>query len=83
LLLNFFKQVDLVECTDKFLEQARNNVLKKEVEAGRVNEFFHVGLEIFSPEPQRYDLIWCQWVLNHLTDGNYRCVFITWLLNGR
>jgi hypothetical protein len=26
------------------------------------------GLQDFSPEPKTYDLIWCQWVLGHLTD---------------
>ncbi|RKP22271.1 alpha-N-methyltransferase NTM1, partial [Syncephalis pseudoplumigaleata] len=79
LLLNFFDRVDLVECTGKFLEQARDDVLKQEVETGRVDRLFHTGLEAFSPEAQRYDLVWCQWVLNYLTDDDLvlflkRCV---------
>ena len=26
-------------------------------------------LQDFTPEEGKYDLIWCQWVLGHLTDG--------------
>ena len=28
-------------------------------------------LQDFKPEPGRYSIIWCQWVLGHLTDGEY------------
>ena len=28
-----------------------------------------ISLQEFDPEPGRYDIIWCQWVLGHLTDG--------------
>jgi len=27
--------------------------------------------QTFTPEAGRYDVIWCQWVLAHLTDGQY------------
>ena len=26
-------------------------------------------MQDFTPEEGKYDLIWCQWVLGHLTDG--------------
>lgn len=29
------------------------------------------GLQDFSPEPKTYDVIWCQWVLGHLTDEDF------------
>ena len=31
----------------------------------------HHLLQDFKPEPGRYSIIWCQWVLGHLTDGEY------------
>ena len=37
--------------------------------AARVGSYFATGLQDFVPEEGRYDLIWCQWVLSHLTDG--------------
>lgn len=38
----------------------------------RVGSFFAEGLQDFVPEEGRYDIIWCQWVLSHLTDGELR-----------
>lgn len=38
----------------------------------RVGSFFAKGLQDFVPEEGRYDIIWCQWVLSHLTDGEPR-----------
>ncbi|RKP07881.1 alpha-N-methyltransferase NTM1 [Thamnocephalis sphaerospora] len=69
-LLQLFDQVDLVECTEKFLTQARTEVLRDEVAADRVGRFICTGLEQFEPEAGRYNLIWCQWVLGHLTDDD-------------
>ena len=31
--------------------------------------FYAVGLQDFVPEKSKYDVIWCQWVLPHLTDS--------------
>lgn len=64
-----FEKVDLVEQTTSFCEQAKNDYLKKEVEEGRIGQVLNVGLQDFTPEEGKYDLIWCQWVLGHLTDG--------------
>ena len=35
----------------------------------KVGQYFAVGLQDFAPKEGYYDLIWCQWVLSHLTDG--------------
>ena len=64
-LLMDFGQVDLVEPISKFLDQARSDP-----ELTRVGEFIEKGLEEFEPEVGRYDVIWCQWVLSHLTDDD-------------
>ncbi|XP_022914219.2 N-terminal Xaa-Pro-Lys N-methyltransferase 1 [Onthophagus taurus] len=66
LLSNIFDKVDLVEQNSNFLDQAKEylgpTVLSK------IGEFNPCGLQNFSPEPNRYDIIWCQWVLGHLTE---------------
>ena len=66
LLLKHFANVDLVEQTSKFLDEAASEFLNLGLDS-RVN-FIPIGLQDFSPEHNRYDLIWCQWVLSHLTD---------------
>ena len=58
--------MDLVEQSKEFLETAENQYL--EGLAKRVQRFIPKGLEEFVPEQERYDLIWCQWVLGHLSD---------------
>ena len=68
LLLNLFKTVDMVELNQKFLDQAPE-FLGTEL-ASRVERRICCGLQDFQPEPQRYDVIWCQWVLGHLTDDD-------------
>lgn len=69
-LLNVpFKKVDAVEQSARFVEQALNNYLLKEIREKRVGEVICKGLQNFTPEEGKYDLIWCQWVLGHLTDG--------------
>ncbi|CAG8603470.1 2504_t:CDS:2 [Paraglomus brasilianum] len=67
-LLKHFNKVDLVEYTPKFIEQAEESYLAKEKQEGRVGRFICEGLQTFTPEEGKYDLIWCQWVLSHLTD---------------
>ncbi|KAJ1824981.1 hypothetical protein LPJ56_002766 [Coemansia sp. RSA 2599] len=63
-----FDKVDLVEQNSMFLETAASSYLKEEKEAGKVGGMFPVGLQQFTPVNGRYDVIWCQWVLSHLTD---------------
>ncbi|XP_045204801.1 N-terminal Xaa-Pro-Lys N-methyltransferase 1-like [Mercenaria mercenaria] len=65
LLLPLFRTVDMVEMEQKFLDTAKTFV---GAEVGRVEKFICSSLQDFTPEPSRYDLIWSQWVLCHLTE---------------
>jgi len=70
LLLRFFTHVDLVDSNLRFLLFAQKALLSEHVASGQVERFIHTGLQDFSPEHDRYDVIWCQWVLSHLTDDD-------------
>jgi protein N-terminal methyltransferase len=64
LLLSISETVDIVEPIAKFSDNLKGK-------AG-VGEIFNVGLEDWSPsdsEHSKYDLIWNQWCLGHLTDA--------------
>ena len=67
LLLNIAEEVDVVEPVKKFtdvLAQAKTGP-----EQGKIGQLYNVGLESWSPPPDRkYDLVWNQWCLGHLTD---------------
>ncbi|KAJ3071595.1 hypothetical protein HDU98_005097 [Podochytrium sp. JEL0797] len=75
-LLKVFKKVDLVEQNPKFLDEAKTEYLKDEVAAERVGAFFPLGLQDFNPEQGKYDLIWSQWVLGHLTEDDLLAFFL-------
>lgn len=66
LLAPIFNTVDLVEQNLTFLQRARG-YLGPEI-CQKVENFYNVGLQEFLPDASRYDVIWCQWVLGHLTD---------------
>ena len=63
-LLNVCDRVDLVEQNEEFLNKARVTLTGKDC------GFIAQGLQNFTPETHRYDLVWCQWVLGHLTDSD-------------
>ncbi|XP_069578064.1 N-terminal Xaa-Pro-Lys N-methyltransferase 1 isoform X2 [Brachyistius frenatus] len=67
LLLPLFRTVDLVDVTQEFLDKAKAYL---EEEGGRVGNYFCRGLQDFVPESGRYDVIWIQWVIGHLTDDH-------------
>ncbi|KAK2580985.1 hypothetical protein KPH14_006045 [Odynerus spinipes] len=67
LLIKHFKRVDLVEQNPKFLETAKTYL---NTCISRIGEFYPTGLQNFCPTPQKYDVIWCQWVLGHLRDDD-------------
>lgn len=67
LLLPLFKTVDLVDVTQEFLDKAKPYLGE---EAQRVGNYFCSGLQDFKPEGGRYDVIWIQWVIGHLTDDH-------------
>lgn len=66
LLIKHFDKVDLVEQNSKFIEAAKK-FLNCE---NHVGDFFVCGLQSFTPKHNFYDVIWCQWVLGHLTDNH-------------
>ncbi|KAJ2745519.1 hypothetical protein GGI20_002123 [Coemansia sp. BCRC 34301] len=68
LLLPLFDRVDLVEQNPDFLLEARSSYLKHD--ELRIPDMFSIGLQSFAPPVGRYDMIWCQWVLSHLTDDD-------------
>lgn len=68
LLLPMFKTVDMVEQNTEFLSAAKTYLGNQ---SDRVGNLFGVGLQEFDPEAGRYDAIWCQWVLGHLTDEDF------------
>jgi len=75
LLTKHFERVDLVEQDKHFLEKATEYLAGND----RVGQLFCAGLQNFDFLPATYDVIWCQWVLGHLTDDHLveffvRCV---------
>ncbi|XP_035040334.1 N-terminal Xaa-Pro-Lys N-methyltransferase 1 [Hippoglossus stenolepis] len=67
LLLPLFHTVDLVDVTQEFLDKAKTYL---EEDSKRVGNYFCSGLQDFVPESGRYDVIWIQWVIGHLTDDH-------------
>lgn len=57
--------VDVVEPVEGFARVIREGELKA---SGKVGEVNVVGLESWMPMAKRYNLIWNQWCLGHLTD---------------
>ncbi|XP_033122039.1 N-terminal Xaa-Pro-Lys N-methyltransferase 1-like isoform X2 [Anneissia japonica] len=67
LLLPLFQSVDLLEQEKAFLDEAKTYLADK---AERIGDYINKGLQDFMPPPKMYDLIWCQWVLGHLSDDH-------------
>ncbi|EAS30123.3 N-terminal protein methyltransferase [Coccidioides immitis RS] len=57
--------VDVVEPVEKFAKVIRDGKLKQE---GKIGDIYVVGLQDWVPT-KKYDLIWNQWCLLHLTDA--------------
>ncbi|KAI8974730.1 alpha-N-methyltransferase NTM1 [Pilobolus umbonatus] len=70
-----FQQVDLVEQSPVFVKEATQSYLKQEIVSGQVGQVLCMGLQDFVPKENTYDLIWCQWVLGHLTDDHFVSFF--------
>ncbi|XP_018420215.1 PREDICTED: alpha N-terminal protein methyltransferase 1B [Nanorana parkeri] len=64
-LLPVFNNIELVDMTEPFLEEAQNYL---EEEADKVETLYCYCLQDFIPTPKKYDVIWMQWVSGHLTD---------------
>ncbi|KAG0368268.1 AdoMet dependent proline di-methyltransferase-domain-containing protein [Gamsiella multidivaricata] len=78
-LIKAFDHVDLVENSALFVKQAKEEYLKSEIESGKVGEVRCSGLQNVMFEgtdwERRFDVIWCQWVLGHLTDDDLVAFF--------
>jgi protein N-terminal methyltransferase len=62
LLLPLFDTVDMVEQSDKFVDEA-----KRLIKSSKMGCFYCSGLQDFTFTHQ-YDVIWIQWVIGHLHD---------------
>ena len=69
LLLTKCKKVDLLEPSTQLLEEARGR-LKSCRLLGSARHFLERSLQDVGELPDRYDLIWVQWVLLYLTDSD-------------
>lgn len=65
LLIRHFDTVDLLDFNESFLNEAKRLLIKET----KIGHFFPTSLQEFNPSEQ-YDVIWCQWVLSHLTDDD-------------
>ena len=69
LLLNLSHKVDIVEPVPKFTEALLPSNFTPSETQGSVAQIYNIGLESWIPEShKRYDVIWIQWCLGHLTD---------------
>ncbi|XP_031572380.1 N-terminal Xaa-Pro-Lys N-methyltransferase 1-B-like [Actinia tenebrosa] len=68
LLIPLFDKVDMLEQNKDFLDHCDEYMgdLRSKIE-----NLYPIGLQEFDPEPGRYDVIWCQWVMGHLTDDDF------------
>lgn len=78
LLIRYFHEVDLLEPVSHFLETARQNLAPKNLmvtDEHKATNFFCVPLQEFTPEAERYDVIWIQWCIGHLSDDDFVLFF--------
>ncbi|KAK6150169.1 hypothetical protein DH2020_017694 [Rehmannia glutinosa] len=78
LLIRYFNEVDLLEPVSHFLETARRNLAPENLmvtEEYKAVNFFCVPLQDFTPEAGRYDMIWVQWCIGHLSDDDFVSFF--------
>lgn len=62
--------IDIVEPVKKFTDELQADTCKDLVEKGRIGAIYNAGLEGWtSMASYKYDLIWNQWCLGHLTDA--------------
>lgn len=71
LLIPLYQTVDVVEQDTKFASTIKEYV----ADAAKLGTVFNMGLQQFTPAAQKYDLIWSQWVLGHLTDDDLVAFF--------
>ncbi|KAG9136572.1 hypothetical protein Leryth_014403 [Lithospermum erythrorhizon] len=78
LLIRYFNEVDLLEPVSHFLDAARVNLNPENLAVSdnhKAGNFYCVPLQDFTPEPERYDIIWIQWCIGHLADDDLLSFF--------
>ncbi|KAJ9140904.1 hypothetical protein P3X46_031496 [Hevea brasiliensis] len=78
LLLRYFNEVDLLEPVSHFLDVARESLVYENHMASdthKATNFFCTPLQEFTPAAGRYDVIWVQWCIGHLTDDDFVSFF--------
>ncbi|XP_042025711.1 alpha N-terminal protein methyltransferase 1-like [Salvia splendens] len=78
LLIRYFNEVDLLEPVSHFLDTARKNLAPENLmvtDDHKAVNFFCVPLQEFTPEAERYDIIWIQWCIGHLSDDDLMSFF--------
>lgn len=70
-LIPEYDQVDAVEQDKKFADKIYEFVGK----SPKLGQVFNQGLQEFTPDEGKYDLIWTQWVLGHLTNDDLIAFF--------
>ncbi len=71
LLIPIFNTVDIVEQDQHFA----NSVKEYVGNSSKLGTIYNQGLQEFHPKPMRYDVIWSQWVLGHLTNDDFVSFF--------
>ncbi|ORZ30087.1 alpha-N-methyltransferase NTM1 [Catenaria anguillulae PL171] len=74
-LSHLFSPIDLVEQDHHFINTAKTDPA---LNSGLVSRFIHCGLQSFNPEEHNISytgIVWCQWVLGHLTDDDLVAFF--------
>ncbi|CAN4105452.1 unnamed protein product [Withania somnifera] len=78
LLIRYFNEVDLLEPVSHFLESARVNLATENLMVSGLHKaanFYCVPLQEFTPDAERYDVIWVQWCIGHLADDDFIAFF--------
>ncbi|XVF23037.1 hypothetical protein REPUB_Repub13aG0003400 [Reevesia pubescens] len=78
LLIRYFNEVDLLEPLSHFLDAARESLSQEYFVASDVHKatnFYCTPLQEFTPDAGRYNVIWIQWCIGHLTDDDFVSFF--------
>ena len=76
-LVNYFKEIDLFEQNEKFVEKSKEELSS----FTNVRSIQQCSLQLFEFNKRKYDLIWIQWCLENLEDEDLD-LFISKCYNG-
>lgn len=70
--------VDLLEPVKPFVDQMQTE-LSELIKENKIGQIYNVGMQEWTPETDKYWIIWCQWCVGHLPDNELisffqRCV---------